>query len=192
MDSAQNNIVLINDCNSIFDADILTNAILRVAEKYSLERNMCKTKHIFMSGYYPAISVFDKKFHIHRLIYQYVHGSLDKSTIVHHIDGNKKNAEIGNLAAMCGCVHAKYHNLGKTLSVVHRKRIAIANMKRKGVSHKLGRSDVTVEKVVAMYKSGLSIHKISELTHLDWSCVKMRLNKYSKHDNPELMKGGEQ
>ena len=55
----QKRIEFINDCNCIVDYIELEKAIL-----WYQERPTSRLKHIYLSGNYPAVTIFNKKIHI--------------------------------------------------------------------------------------------------------------------------------
>ena len=102
-------IVFINDCNAIVDEKLLRSAICWYSSK-----PVCKFKHIYMYGNYPAVSIYDKKIHIHRLIKMYLIGTdIEKGFYVHHKDGNKLNATEENLEIVSESEHQSFHNKDK-------------------------------------------------------------------------------
>ena len=75
--------------------------------------NKIKTKYGLASlwgDYYILHDNGDRK-KLHRVVYEDYHKcTLLPSTVVHHIDGNKKNNDISNLKIMSSSEHAKLHN----------------------------------------------------------------------------------
>lgn len=184
----QKKIKFINDCDAIVDYDELENAIIWYAKAPTVS-----TKHIYMHGEYPAVSVYGKHLHIHRLLMMYWNRCIfARNYFVHHIDGNKLNADKNNLLLMYSSVHQRQHNKGKVLSETHRKKISENNHKRKGERRNYKKS-VSAMQVYELRKQGNSFNKISKILNLDWGCVKQRYEDYI-HDNPELVskwyKGG--
>ena len=182
---SQKPIEFINDCNCIVDEDELRNAILWYQKKPTL-----RLKHIYKFGRYPAISIHDKKIHVHRLLAMYWSNSIMNSSLsVHHKNGNRLDNRRANLEIMTNSLHSSLHNKGKKPS----KKSIIAtiefNHKRKGTRMKRKRNDVTPEMVLSLKNKGLSFKQISKLYHIDWGCVKQRYND-AIHDNPSLLKGG--
>lgn len=168
-------IVFINDCNAVFDEKILRKAICW----YSL-KPVCRIKHIYIHAKYPTISIYDKKIQIHRLLKMYQLGvDLDTNQYVHHIDGNKLNAMLDNLEVIEATAHQSLHNKGKVLSKEHRKKISLANKKRKGIKMK---KRVEMTNLKELLSKGYSINKISKIYGCDWSTVKNRI-----HENPEFL-----
>ena len=51
----------------------------------------------------------NKKSYVHRMIYEYYFGKLDKNMIVHHKDGDKRNNSIENLESMTSKEHKIFH-----------------------------------------------------------------------------------
>lgn len=168
-------IIFINDCGAIFDESVLRRAICWYSVK-----PVCKFKHIYIYSKYPAISIYDKKIHIHRLLKMYEIGTdLDSNQYVHHKDGNKLNARLDNLEVVESTKHQSLHNKGKTLSKEHRKKISLANKKRKGIKMK---KRVEMKDLKELLMRGYSINKISQIYGCDWSTVKNRI-----HENADLL-----
>ena len=116
---------------------------------------------IYMHSNYPAISIYDEKIHIHRLLMMYkLQSDIDANYYVHHIDGNKLNATINNLELIDSKKHQSYHNKGKNLTKEHRKKISEANRKRKGIKLK---KRVDMPQLSEYIKQGLSINQIVQI-----------------------------
>ena len=110
---------------------------------------------------------------------------LPSNYFVHHLDGNKLNADKNNLSLMFVSAHQSQHNTGKTLSYSHRRKIAENNHKRKGIRRRY-KKPISAKQVYDLKAHGYSFNKISKLLKLDWGCVKQRYNDYI-HDNPEIL-----
>ena len=125
----QKQIEFINDCSCNVDECELRNAILWYQDKPTASK-----KHIYMHGRYPAISIYDKKLHIHRLLMMYWNNTreIDQSLYVHHIDGNKLNAQKCNLMFMDKSEHESLHNKGRVISEKERIRLQSYNEARRG------------------------------------------------------------
>ena len=168
-------LIFINDCNAIFDEKLLEEAIYWYSSK-----PVAQTKHIFIHGCYPAISIYGEKIHIHRLIKMYSIGhDLDVNEFVHHIDGNKLNSSLNNLAVIDSHKHGSLHNKGRHFSEEHKRKIAEANHKRKGIKIK---KRVEMPELKELLEKGYSINKIANYYGCDWSTVKNRI-----YENPELL-----
>ena len=116
----QKPIVLLNDCNAVYDNDLLIEAMLWFASD-----PMEKTKKVFMYGRYPAVAIGKHKLHIHRLIVAYENDGLGPQFYVHHKDGNRLNAERKNLEIMRADEHQSITNKGRKQSPEWiKKRIA--------------------------------------------------------------------
>ena len=119
-------------CDAIYDKDTLAKAIIWYSDK-----PVCETKKVYMFGRYPAITIYDKKIHIHRLIVMYsLKQDLESFMYVHHKDGNRLNALLENLELIHASKHQSLHNKGKKLTKEHRAKISEANKKRKGIKFK--------------------------------------------------------
>ena len=180
---SQKTIEFINDCNCIVDEDELRNAILWYQRKPT-----ARLKHIYIYGRYPAVSIYDKKIHIHRLLAMYWTNTLIKSNLsVHYKNGNRFDNRKENLEIMPNSAHNSLHNKGRKPSQNTIMAIIKFNHKRKGTRMKRKRNDLTPEMVLSLKNKGLSFNQISKQYNIDWSCVKQRYND-AIHDNPELAK----
>ena len=84
MIKTQKKIEFINSCNCIVDYEMLKKAMLWYSSK-----PLYSQRAIFMHGNYPAVSIYDEKIHIHRLLMMYkLQSDIDTNYYVHHIDGN--------------------------------------------------------------------------------------------------------
>lgn len=170
-------IVFINNCNAIVDEKLLRSAICWYSSK-----PVCKFKHIYMYGNYPAVSIYDKKIHIHRLIKMYLIGTdIEKGFYVHHKDGNKLNATEENLEILPESEHQSFHNKGKKLSENHKAKISEANQKRKGIKMK----KIDIPDIKTLLTKGFSVSEIAKKYSLSWSTVKSKAIKL--HENADLL-----
>lgn len=175
--NVQQELVFENECNCTVDYDILKKAMLWYANGRVLKR----LRKIYMHGKYPAVSVYNSKIQVHRLLMQYkIKSKIPNHLYVHHIDGNKNNCSMYNLKLMDISTHQSFHNKGKTLSADHKSKIAIKNTKRKGSMYKIRRTDIGVNEVVDLFKSGLSPFSISKKINLSYNAVMRRLKQHDK------------
>ena len=147
--------------------------------------NLRKIHKIYLHGRYPAVSIFDTKIHVHRLIGLFLYAAqITRQIVVHHKDGNRLNNSIDNLELMSCSIHAHHHNKGKKLSLEHRQKISAANLLRKGQKRKK-KVAVTMDDIAPLLESGLSINKIAQKYNCDWSTIQSRIKE---SNNPELLK----
>ena len=173
-------ITFINDCGVMVSVYELERAMNWYSEKPS-----APTKHIYMHGQYPAVSIYREKVHVHRLLMMYwLQISIPSDCFVHHIDGNKLNALRENLCLMPCREHQSKHNKNKKLTENHKRKIGEKNRLRRGIKMKKQRQDITVENVIALRERGNSINKIAKKLNCGWSTV---LSRIEEHDDPELM-----
>lgn len=180
---AQKKIEFINDCDCLVDYDELAKAIMWYQDKPT-----ARLKHIYIHQKYPAVSIYDKKVHIHRLLMMYWSNNktLDREIYVHHIDGNKLCALKSNLMFMRNKEHQSMHNLGKTITEAQRLATIKSNQRRKGIKRGIVKPCITYNKIWDLYQNGYSINKISKILNYEWGQVKMRLKEIQ--DNPQLLK----
>jgi len=106
----QRPIILIGPPEVNFDAKDLKEAILWYADS-----PVFQIKHVFLYGYYYAISIKGKKLHIHRLLMAYwLQRKLKTKEYVHHKDENKFNNLKDNLQLMAASLHQSITNKGRT------------------------------------------------------------------------------
>lgn len=178
----QKPIELKNECGAIFDEKELIRAMIWYGEK-----PICRVKRVFLSGKYPAVSIHEKKIHIHRLLMLYwTSNKIPKGFVVHHINGDKLDARMDNLSLFPASTHSSGHNKGKTFSKEYRAKLSEANRKRRGTRYRLRKPEITKEQVYTWRSNGMSFNEISKMTGLDWGCVKQRYIDFI-HDNPELL-----
>lgn len=175
MIKTQKDINFINSCNCIVDYELLKRAMLWYCSKPLYSQRV-----IYIHSKYPAVSIYDKKIHIHRLLMMYkLQSDIDANFYVHHIDGNKLNANLENLELIDSKRHQSYHNKEKKLTKEHRKKISEANKKRKGIKIK---KRVDMPNLDNYIKQGLSINKISQIYGCTWDTVRRRI-----YENEELL-----
>ncbi len=161
----------INSCNCAFDPTMLSAAML-----WYSPGTLKSPRKVFMHGQYPAVSIYDEKIHVHRLIARYVTGLLPDKTVVHHRDHDKLNAMWANLEISDASVHASLHNKGKTLSHAHRQKIGEAGRKRAGIRMKR-KYNIPAEDLQRMLDDGMSISAIAREYGCDWTVVKQRIRE---------------
>lgn len=178
MVKTQKEIYFINDCGAIVDYSELRNAIYWYSDK-----PVCSSKHIYMYGNYPAISICKEKIHVHRLLMMYwLRAKIPAEYSVHHINEDKTDARKENLSLVLNSVHNSNHNKGKKPTQKAVEKLIERNHKRKGTSQPYKRNDVTTQKVAELVQKGYSVNRISIELKCDWSTIKARI-----YDNPELL-----
>ena len=123
----QKHITFNNMANCIVDLDLLEKACVWVSD-----RPLISKKTISLHGTYPAVSIYHKKWHIHRLLMSYVSGRLlPRNEYVHHKNENKLDCRIENLQIMNVFEHQSMHNKGKIISEQQKEQIRNWNRKHK-------------------------------------------------------------
>lgn len=175
MIKTQKKLKFINKCNCIVDYNLLEQAMLWYSDKPLYSQRV-----IYLFGKYPAVSIYEKKIHIHRLLIMYsLKSDFNKNLYVHHKDGNKLNAKLENLELIEKEKHQSHHNKGKILTENHKQKIAKANKKRKGIKIK---KRVNMPKLKEYINKGYSINKIAQIYNCTWDTVKRRI-----YENPDLL-----
>ena len=109
----------------LYSVEDLKKAILWYSEK-----PVARLKHVFLYGSYYAVSIYDEKIHIHRLLMMFwLQRDLEPDEYVHHINGNKFNNMRENLEVMSASQHQRITNVGRKQSPEHIAK-RTASMKR--------------------------------------------------------------
>lgn len=99
----------------LYDASELRKAILWYTNKPT-----ARLKHVFLYGRYYAVSIYDQKIHIHRLLMMYwLKRELQTNEYVHHKNENKFNNHKDNLEVLPASVHQNITNKGRKQSPEH-------------------------------------------------------------------------
>ena len=112
-------------------ADVLFDAAeLKVAILWYSSKPVARLKHIFLYGRYYAVSIYEEKLHIHRLLMTYwLKRDLEPTEYVHHKNGNKFNNLRENLELLPASLHQSVTNKGRKQSATHIAK-RTASMKR--------------------------------------------------------------
>lgn len=161
-----------NKCNCIVDYDLLERAMLwYIGESKTLMSN----RVIYLHGKYPAVSIYDEKVHVHRLIAMYLKRSkIDFSIHAHHKDGNKLNSSEENIELIDASDHLSMHNKGKKLSNEHRIKISEAGKRRSGIKM-VRKYNIPISELREKLNNKWSIRKIAAHYGCDWSVIKQRV-----------------
>ena len=169
-------IVFVNQCDCVFDP-----AELRKATRWYSNKPVARIKTIYLHGQYPAVSIYDKKIHVHRLLMMYwLQRDLAHNEHIHHMRG-KLNCLRYNLLLMSAAAHNRIHVADRVLSTEARSKISAANRLRKGMPHKRT-LNVSTEAIKQKHTEGLSINAIARYFGCDRSSIKRRLT-----DTPHLL-----
>ena len=167
--------------NATFSGDDLVDAMLIKANGKPIQQ----IKSIFLHGRYPAISLFGKKYHIHRILAEHYMGrQLESCELVHHVNGVSWDAKKDNLQITTASLHNKYHLTGRILSSRERQVISDRNRKRKGERRKY-KVAIPLHRIKQMLSDGMSVNAIANHFECAWSTIKKRTT-----DNPELLEKG--
>lgn len=95
-------------------------AELRKAILWYTDRPVARLKHVFLYGKYYAVSIYDQKIHIHRLLMMFwLKRELQTNEYVHHKNENKFNNHRDNLEVLPAAVHQSITNKGRKQSPEH-------------------------------------------------------------------------
>lgn len=123
-------IIFKNECECIVDYLELEKSIL-----WFQDFNTHSKKKIYLLGNYPAVSIGNKKIHVHRLLMMFWNNrKLERNEYCHHIDGNKLNSLKYNLEIVECSEHQSMHNKGKTITEEHKEKIREYNRNRKRIA----------------------------------------------------------
>lgn len=173
----QRPIKIINDCGALIDDNDVAQAIL-----WATKIKTPTIHHVFQMGNYAGVTVNREKIHVHRLLMEWqMDCKLPRGLYVHHLNENKMDDRLSNLAVMVGKYHTSHHMLGVKFSDGHKKKIAEANHKRKGMKIKKHR-DLPIADIVAAFNRGQSVNSLSKEYHVDWTTIRSRLD-----ENPDLL-----
>jgi len=173
----QKKIRFINDCGCLVNEALLERAMLWYAYD-----NLKSPRKIFMHGKYPAVAIYRKKLHVHRLIGMYLYRDyIACQIVVHHIDGDRFNCLASNLELMSSKMHGSHHNKGKKLSDEHKRKISEANKKRKGIKMRR-KYKIPLDELRVFMREGKSISAIARHYGCGWDVIKQRI-----YESPELL-----
>jgi len=165
----------------LFDTDELKKAILWYTDK-----PVCRLKHVYLHGRYYAVSIYDQKIHIHRLLMMYwLQRDLSPYEHVHHINGNRFNNLRDNLEIMHASIHISHHQKGIPKSDEHKLKISTANKRRKGIRLKRKYAFDT-DDLLAIANGTETTNSIAEKYICDWSTVNRHYKEFL-YENPELL-----
>ena len=161
-----------NKCGCIVDFDVLTKAVI-----WYSDRPVQENKSIYLHGKYAAVSIGKQKVHIHRLLMSYFFGhSIPTNLSVHHLDENKLNDSISNLAVMVSSYHNKHHMKGFHPTKEQISATIKANHKRKG-THNIKSINISDEEIKILLEEGKSINWIANYFKCNWDTIKRRVNQ---------------
>lgn len=165
----------------LYDEEELRKAIL-----WYSNRPVCRLKHVYLHGRYYAVSIYEEKIHIHRLLMMYwLNRDIGRHEHVHHINGNKYNNLRDNLEVIPAFLHISKHQKNIPKSEEHKIKIGIANKNRKG--KKLKRKYSFNEDDMQAISNGTeTINSIAEKYGCDWSTVDRHYKEFL-YENPELI-----
>lgn len=169
----------------LFDRDDLKKAILWYTDK-----PVCRLKHVYLHGRYYAVSIYEQKLHVHRLLMMYwLQRDLDRNEHVHHINGNRYNNLKENLEVVLASEHISHHQKGILKSEEHKALIGLANKRRKGTKMKR-KYAFESDDLIAISNGTETINSLAEKHGCDWTTVKRHYTEFI-YENPELISSQE-
>jgi len=164
--------IFINECNCIFDEEILRTNIIKISLiKNAKIREKYRIYQIKKTGY-PMVCIGHKKYRIHNLILEKKEGYH-----VHHIDENILNNSNNNLKYVTPNEHMLIHNIWENADKIKLRENGIS------ASNKITRHDVTSEKVYLLKEQGYTIKEIKKMLNCGYNTICRRLS----NGNPKLL-----
>jgi hypothetical protein len=165
----------------IYDVRDLKKAILWYSDK-----PVCRLKNVYLHGRYYAVSIYEEKIHIHRLLMMYwIKSDIPTNQCVHHKNGNRYDNRKENLELIDVSDHASNHNSGKTLTEQHKKKIALANRRRRGVKLKR-KYQFKEDELIDIHRGEQTRNSVAEKYGCDWETVDRHYREFI-HENPDLL-----
>ena len=153
-----------NKCEAIFDKKDLEMAIREMCKQIGKKE---KERYIIaLHGGYPSVCIAHGHYRIHSLLGNFYYKNHE---VIHHMDGNKRNALKKNLIPMTNSEHAKIHHIVDYVSDEHKKSFG------KRVASMVRRDDVTEENVRMLREQGFTIPQIAEKLNCGYNTVCRRL-----------------
>ncbi|WKF84476.1 HNH endonuclease [Lacticaseibacillus pantheris] len=173
----QKPIKIINDCDALIDEVDVASAIL-----WASKVPTPSIHHVYQYGNYAGVTVNGEKTHVHRLLLEWqMNQKLPRGMFVHHLNENKMDDRLSNLAIMVGKYHTSHHMAGAKFTQEHKAKLSEANHRRAGTKQKK-RRNLPVTRIVEAYKNGSSVNSLAIRYHVDWTTIRARLD-----ENPELL-----
>lgn len=160
----------INDCDCIFDKEILYQAIdLECKNRNCYRQDKYK---IYLHDGYPCISLGHDKVRIHVLLGKLLYGRIRKGYVIHHKDFNKLNAMPNNLEYLSSRAHAILHHKGKDYRSEEGKWKGINSAREKTY-----RKEITKEEIEKMLFEGRTIQEIAKHFNCGVNTIRRRLGR---------------
>lgn len=155
-----------NECSCIVDEEILSRAV----DTYCRRNNVyCNQNHrIVLHNNYPTIIISRKHLYVHDLLRAYLYPTR-KGYVVHHIDFNKLNDMVDNLAYISASRHTKIHSIHNWQQVKEGKKTIKRNPPK--------REDILDDEIKRMRLEGASAAKIAKHFNCHPNTIYQRMEK---------------
>ena len=144
----------INDCNCMFDEEILSQAIDLECKNRNYYRH--EEYKIYLHNGYPTVSIGHDKVRIHVIIGKLIYGKIRKGYVIHHKDHNRLNALPSNLEYLSNHAHTKLHHKGVDFRTEEGKWKGINSAREKNY-----KKVITKEEIEEMLSQGKSKYEIA-------------------------------
>ena len=155
-----------NECNCIVDENLLAKAV----DAYCRRRNIyCKSEYrITLRLGYPQVVINRNHVYVHDLIVMILYHSRP-NYVVHHIDFNKLNDSVENLAYISHSRHSKIH------SNLYWEKVRRENIK---VKRSVQRKDISNDEIQKMLNDGISVKEIARHFNCHHNTIYQRISKW--------------
>lgn len=155
-----------NECGCIFDSELLAKAV----DTYCRRMNVyCHETHrITIHNNYPTIVISRKHLYVHDLL-RIVLFDTRKGYVVHHVDFNKLNNSVDNLAYISNSRHTQIH------SKQNWEKIRAYNIK---VKREPIRKDILDREIKQMITDGIPVKEIARHFNCHHNTIYKRMSKW--------------
>lgn len=157
-----------NECNCIVDENLLAKAV----DTYCRRKNIyCKGEYrITTRNGYPHITINREHLFVHDLLVMILYHPRP-NYVVHHIDRNKLNDSVENLAYISHSKHSKLH------SDLYWEKVRIEDIK---VKRDVLRKDISNDEIRKMLNDGVSVKEIAKHFNCHHNTIYKRKRKWER------------